>query len=73
MSTIIGFFCAATAFPLMLFERVFPYRPEPERIEWEDDKTWYHNYKNIWTESVRADSQWYGKMLAFLAVVGWVS
>lgn len=72
MSVFLGFLCAATAFPLMLVERVFPYKPEPHKIEWDYGRTWYHNLKNVWTESVRADSQWYGKLLAFIIVLEFI-
>jgi hypothetical protein len=29
----------------------------------------YHDLKNLWTELVRADAQWFGKFLAFVIMV----
>ena len=61
--------CSGTAFPAMLFERFKPIAPDPSKLEWEDDRTWYHNMKNITTESIRADSQWYSKFLCFVILM----
>ena len=69
MKLFIAFLCAATAFPAMPFERAWPYAPAPDKIAREPGTTSYHFYKNIWTESVRADCQWMGKFLAFVICV----
>jgi len=63
---IISFICAASAFPLMLFERFKPLAPDPMKIAFDPGRSAYHNYKNLWTETLRADCQWLGKFLAFL-------
>jgi hypothetical protein len=64
----VAFLCSASAFPLMLFERVKPYAPDPMRIAFDPGRSAYHNYKNVSTEYVRADSQWWSKFLAFVIV-----
>jgi hypothetical protein len=69
MKLALAFLCAATAFPAMLFERLAPIGPEPHLIAGEPDRTFYHNSKNIWTETLRADEQWWGKLLAFVICV----
>ena len=61
-----AFICAATAFPAMLFERFKPLAPDPMKIAFDPGRSWYHNYKNLWTETLRADCQWHGKFLAFV-------
>ena len=74
MRLLFAFLCSASAFPAMLFERVKPCAPDPMRIAFDPGRTFYHNYKNLSTEYVRADSQWWSKFLAFvivaLAIVG---
>lgn len=67
----VAMLAAASAFPAMLFERVLPRMPD--HIRWTlnigPDDTTYHFLKNIWTELIRADPQWWGKCLAFVIVV----
>lgn len=62
---------AASAFPAMLFDRVLPRMPDPARwhLNISPDDSWYHFLKNIWTELIRADPQWWGKCLAFVIVL----
>lgn len=76
----IGFLSAAVAMPAMLFERLLPRWPDMERfyVGIAEDDTWYHFWKNIWTELIRADPQWWGKFLAFviimeLLVIAWLA
>ena len=66
MRLLFAFICAATAFPAMLFERFKPLAPDPMRIAFDLGRSWYYNYKNLWTETLRADCQWWGKFLAFV-------
>lgn len=68
MKLAFAFLCSASAFPLMLFERVKPYAPGPMRIAFDPGRTFYHNYKNLTTEYVRADAQWWSKFLGFVIV-----
>jgi hypothetical protein len=69
MRLVVAFLCAAIAFPAMLFERTLPLGPTPERVAYDGSRSLFHHYKNIWTESLRADEQWWGKLLAFAVVV----
>lgn len=56
-----------SAFPAMLFERTLPLLPVAERFTKDmEGRSWYHFLKNVWTELIRADAQWWGKFLAFL-------
>jgi hypothetical protein len=68
MNLALAFLCAATAFPAMLFERFKPLAPDPMKIAPDPGRSFYHNYKNLWTETLRADCQWHGKFLAFAVV-----
>ena len=65
---IVSLLCAASAFPVMLFERFKPLAPDPMKIAFDPGRSAYHNYKNLWTETLRADCQWWGKFLAFTVV-----
>lgn len=56
-----------SAFPAMLFERFLPRFPTPDR--WKADGSWYHYAKNVWTELIRADPQYWGKLLAFIILL----
>lgn len=69
MKLALAFLCAASAFPAMLFESFKPMPPPPEKIAWQHDETWYHNYKNLWTETIKSHEQWWGKFLAFVICV----
>lgn len=61
--------CSAVSFPAMLFERALPRMPPVERLKWDDDESWFHNLKNISTEFMRADPQWWSKFLCFCILV----
>ena len=50
----------------MLFERLKPLAPDPRRVAFEPERSFYHNYKNLTTETLRADCQWWGQFLAFV-------
>lgn len=68
MRLLFAFLCSASAFPLMLFERLLPNKPDPMRVAPDPGRTFYHNYKNLSTEYVRADAQWWSKFLGFVIV-----
>lgn len=71
MNQLIAFLCAAVAFPAMIATKKerWPAPPPPEKIAWQHDGTWFHNLKNLWTETIRADCEWWGKFLAFAICV----
>jgi hypothetical protein len=74
MKLIIAFILSALSFPGQIKEFP-PHQPAPERIEWEVDRSWTHNFKNLTTETVRADTEFWSKaflfviMLEFAAIV----
>ena len=49
--------------PLMLAERFIPFRPDLSKGR---RGSWAHAGKNWWTESFRADAQWWSKLARFL-------
>ena len=53
-----------SAFPAMLFERFIPFIPSWDVLLTEG--SWYHQAKNYYTEFIRADSQYWGKLLFFI-------
>lgn len=63
-----GIFCSAVGFLKMWKLRWLPHTPAPERVAWQYDGGWFHNLKNLTTEAVRADPQWWGKFLSFVIV-----
>jgi len=69
MKLIVAFLCAALGFTVQWREQWGPAKPKPERIAWEHDRSWFHNLKNLWTETLRADCEWWGKFLAFVIIV----
>lgn len=68
MRLIFAFLCSATAFPAMLFERLLPNKPDPMKVAFDPGRSWYHHYKNISSETVRADCQYFSKFFAFVIV-----
>jgi len=66
---LVAFICSALSFPAMVVtDRALPRPPAPERVQWQEDRSWFHNMKNETTEAVRADAQWWSKFLAFVVV-----
>lgn len=65
----IALLCSAVAFPAMLFERALPYLPPAQKLKWDDDRSAFHNLKNISTEFFRADPQWWSKCVSFCVLV----
>lgn len=61
----LAFLSSAVSFPAMLFERALPRPPDPDKIKWEEGSL-YHNLKNQTTEYVRADAQYWSKLLWFI-------
>ena len=68
MRLAVSFFCAAAAFAVQWREQWVPAKPSADRIAWEHDRSWFHNMKNLWTETVRADCEYWGKALSFAVV-----
>lgn len=81
---LIPFLCSALSFPLMPFERkkknghYGPIPPENEKLVMEIPNdarvggsimAWYHNMKNISTEYIRADCQYWSKFLSFIILI----
>ena len=56
----------------MLFERFKPLAPDPMRVAFEPERSFYHNYKNLTTETLRADCQYFSKALPFGIVFPWI-
>lgn len=67
MKLLLAMFCAAVAWPVMPCERLKPYAPDPAKLAREKG-SWFHLQKDLWTETLRADCQWWGKLLAFVIV-----
>ncbi len=65
----VALICSGIAFPAMLFERVLPLAPPVEKLKWGDDRSAFHNLKNITTEFLRADAQWWSKFMSFCVLV----
>lgn len=72
MRIIIALLCSAVAFPAMLFERPLPLPPPASAIAWQQGRSWFHNMKNLSSESLRADCQWWSKALCFAVLVAMV-
>lgn len=72
MRLILAFLCAALGFTVQWREQWRPARPSASAIAWRSRRSWFHNMKNLWTETIRADCEWWGKALAFIiaALVG---
>lgn len=65
---------SATAFPAMLFERALPIWPTAEKLaEGMEPSDWYkrpyHFLKNITSECVRADAQYWAKLFCFVVLI----
>lgn len=56
------------SFPKM-FRNDKPDWPEPEAYAWQEGRTLYHGLKNITTEVVRGDPQYWSKGLSFCILV----
>lgn len=69
MKLFIAFLCAAIGFTTQWREQCLPAPPSAESIAWKPHRSWFHNMKNLWTETIRADAEYWGKLLAFVIVV----
>lgn len=68
---------SAISFPAMLLERLQPRWPSSEDLlknmpAGAEFTQPYHYLKNITTECVRADAQWWSKCLAFISITPWL-
>ena len=66
MRLFLAFLCSAVSFPAMLFERALPIAPTQAKIAWQWGRGGFHNLKNLTTETIRADVQWWSKALSFV-------
>jgi len=65
------FLMCASAFPeLVIRRRLFPRQPSEESVAWQENESYYHNWKNQGAESLRADPSYYAKLFSFLTVLG---
>ena len=70
---IIGCVCCAISFPRIGFKpqrlalglRWLPIPPNQAELDAETG-SWFHLKKDLWVNSVRADSEWWGKFLSFV-------
>lgn len=69
MTLFIAMLCSAISFTVQWREQWLPEPPEPERIAWEHNRSWFHNMKNLTTETIRADAEFWSKALLFVIVV----
>jgi hypothetical protein len=66
-------FCSAVGFTVQWREQWLPARPDPAALVPEHSGSWFHYLKNITTEWVRADAEWWSKFLCFIALTGWAT
>ena len=70
MRLFLAMLCAAAGFTVQWREQWGPRLPDP--VVWLPQRSWFHNYKNLWTKTLRADCEWWGKFLAFVIVLQFV-
>lgn len=71
LELIVAGVCAAISFPRIGFKpqrralglRWFPIPPDQAELDAEQG-SWFHLKKDLWVNSVRADAEWWGKLLA---------
>lgn len=61
--------CSAVGFTVQWREQWLPARPDPAALVPEHSGSWFHYLKNITTEWVRADAEWWSKFFCFLLLV----
>lgn len=66
MKLLAAFFLSGVSFPGQFFGEFPPKAPDPERIEWEKDRSRFHNMKNLTSETVRADVEFWSKCFLFV-------
>jgi len=64
--------CSAVGFTVQWREQWLPVPPSPESLVPETPGSWFHGMKNITTEWVRADPEWWSKFFCFMGVLGWI-
>jgi hypothetical protein len=72
MKIFVAFLISALSFPGQFFGEFPPKAPDPERIEWEADRSWFHNTKNLATETVRADCEFWQKCFGFVILAQFI-
>lgn len=60
---------SAVSFTVQWREQWLPRRPDPAALGPENPGSWFHYLKNITTEWVRADPEWWSKFLLFVILV----
>ncbi|MFT3671292.1 hypothetical protein [Aestuariivirga sp.] len=65
----IAFLCCAVSGLVQWREQAVPKVPPEDRTAWDPTKSWFHNMKNEWTESIRFNAEYWGKHLALIAVL----
>lgn len=60
---------SAIGFTVQLREQWGPRRPDPSALVPEHPGSWFHYLKNVTTEWVRADSEWWSKFFCFWLLV----
>jgi hypothetical protein len=73
MRMFLAFLCSAIGFTVQWREQWLPARPSPESLIPEYPGSWFHAMKNITTEWVRADPEWFGKAFSFAILVQFVA
>lgn len=67
MGLLVGFFCSAVGFTVQWREQWLPH--PPSEILPEQPGSWFHAAKNVTTEWVRADAEWWSKFFCFVILV----
>jgi hypothetical protein len=60
---------SALGFTVQWREQWLPARPDPAALVPEHPGSWFHFLKNVTTECVRADPEWWSKFFCFLTVL----
>jgi hypothetical protein len=72
MRLLLALFAAGISFPAMFWvegKRALPYWPPPERMQWDANRSFFHNLKDDAVEVVRFDVQYWTKAFCFIIVM----